>query len=294
MRVRVGDSINNLYRKIVDYHQSFEVRDYVALDLKDKAEIFSETFQRRFKSFWNSPKRSTFFKKEDSEEEKEKIEKNTFLVTTKVNTGFSAILCFNFDVYKDVFEIEISSISADNLAQEQQYIQVLNEELAEIKASLEEEYKERMFVKDFFSTIHVHRLSVVTGVEAVMMFDIYHRARSYYPDFRDMPYSQQMIVMHKGYLRARAGHRLAHDSYGFAKAIFEQLDEERLIGKLDNGNLKELVYERRIDRKDPSNLSEIWQKNFLVYATYEYVSVVGDKIRVSYHPSDLWLYLTQL
>ena len=297
MRVRIGDSISNLYRKIVDNHESFEVRDYVALDMKEREEILSETFGRRFKAFWNSCNRSTIFKKEAQEEEKEKIENNnSFLVTTKVKSGFTAMLCFYFDIYKDVFEIEISSVTADNSAQEQEYIQVLNKDLEEIKACMEDKYIEKMFVKDFFATIHAHRLSVVTGTEASLMFEIYQKAKQYYPDLRDISYLQQMMVMHKGYLRGRVKGHFAHDIYGFAKSTFEQLDEEGLISKLNNdGKIKNLVYERRIDRRDPGNPSVIWQQNYLVYATYEYTSSMTDeKLRTSYHPSDLWLYLTQL
>ena len=206
------------------------------------------------------------------------------------------MLCFYFDIYKDVFEIEISSVTADNSAQEQEYIQVLNKDLEEIKACMEDKYIEKMFVKDFFATIHAHRLSVVTGTEASLMFEIYQKAKQYYPDFSDISNLQQMMVMHKGYLRGRVKGHFAHDIYGFAKSTFEQLDEEGLISKLNNdGKIKNLVYERRIDRRDPGNPSVIWQQNYLVYATYEYTSSMTDeKLRTSYHPSDLWLYLTQL
>lgn len=294
MKVVVGNSISNLYRKIVDYHEDFEVRDYTALTVDKKEEVLAETFERRFKAFWNSFQRSTCFKKEVQEEEKAKIEKRSFLVTTKAKSSFTALFCFYFDIYNDVFEIEISNVAAETPEIEQEYMKFLNKELAEIKTCLEEEYTERRFVKDFFNTLHVHRLSLVTGNEAVLMFDIYRRAKRYYPDFRDMPYWQQMRVMHEGYLRGRVRAYSAHDIYGMAKATFEQLDKEGLIGKLDNGVLKELVYERRITRRAPEFPFEIWQRDYLVYATYEYKASTGEKIRISYHPSELWLYLTQL
>lgn len=299
MKVSISDSIANLYRSIVEYYSDSEMQDYNALAIGAKEQILSETFERRFKSFWNSV--TTNFKKDANQEEEEsqekkrkKLNKEFVVIPKKVDEDFVAVLGFNFDIYENMFEIQTKSINASDSSAEQEYTKLLKNEIFEVKKCMEDEYTKRMFLKDFFATLHAHRLSIVKSYEATMMYEIYPRVLEHYPAFKKLPFGDQMNVMRKAYLRGRARSHIAHDIYGFAKATFEQLDAEGLIGELMKIWPRKLVYERRITRRNPEIPSEIWQKNYLVYATYEYTAKTGDKIRESYHPSDLWLILTLL
>lgn len=290
MKVRVSDSIVNLRERIVETYSESEMRAYNTLSFNEKEEILSETFERRFKVFWNSV--TTVFKKEvEQEEESEKIDNQLEVRPKKNEEDVVALLGFDFNKRDNIFEVKIENVSSSS---KNDYRDQIERDLLETKKYLENNYTNRMFLGDFFATLHAHRLSVVTAHEATMMYDIYPRVIKHYPAFKRLPYSYQMDFMRKAYLHGRVRVNTAHDIYGFAKATFEMLDKEGLINELVYGRLMEQVYERRITRRHPEIRSEIWQRNYLVYVTYEYMATTGDRIRESYHPSDLWLILAQL
>lgn len=298
--MKISNHIISLLDRILayrDYESDLQIFDEMPIDQKE--EIFMETFKRRFKVFWNNSSRQGLFKMfaVEENEESEVLKGNGFGIASNEKDKFHAMLNFAFNSYSNEFIVSSHVTVVADKDTSEVYTNCLNKELEELKMSIEDiyVYSEKDFLKDFFNTLHAHRLTMVTGTEAVIMYEIYGNAVESFPCFGRLSYSDQIAVMHRCYMRARTRSRGSHDIYAFAQESFWQFDEEGLIYEVIAynpiaGGVKEYhsIYERRINRSNPDRPSEIWQLNYLVYATYEYTTKIGERLHISFHPSELW------
>lgn len=292
MNVNINRNVTDLSTRMVEYYSDSELREYDALNPFEKDDILKETYKRGFLAYWNAPNRPTLFERSDEGKEEQQV----FRVASRVKGAFCADINFEFDYYSDKFKVDWIAKEADET--QNNYSDAFNQEMEEVKACMEKSYDESNFIRDFFRVLHARRLTMVTSNEAVAMYSIYQNAMDVFPDFKRLTYSARLQNMHKAYMRGRIRNHTTRDIYTFAKATFEEFDDDDLISKVIAynpiaGMVKNYrkVYERRITRVNPSRPSEVWEYNYLVYATYEYTTKTGEKVRISFHPSELWSFL---
>lgn len=300
MKVRISDSIADLYGRIVEYNSNFELRTFGNLTLSQKDELLKETFERRFKKHWDAQQRASCFEKDKDGSDDELmddrvIDGNFKIAGRRVYNGFEANLKFDYNSDEKTFEIQIQNSSADTPNSMDTATRSLRTEIEDIKKSIETDYSKDMFLKDFFATLRAHRLTIVKPTEAALMHTIYRNALNSYPLFKKLSYDIRIKVMHDAYMRNRFLRNHCPDIYSLAKTTFDEFDAKGLItlvtmydGVINQNRTYHLIGENRRTRVNPEIPSEIWEYNYLVFGTFEYTIRNGIKLVTSFHPSDLW------
>lgn len=204
-----------------------------------------------------------------------------------------AEVSFKFDSKKNVLEVDVTSISVKDPGTKAYYRKELEKALEKTGDDMECFYNITRFVKYFFDTLHVHKITYVTGSEALVMMRIYKNARIAYPLFSKLKYTKQIEILDKGFRKARRSSAGSRDIHTYAKATFEAMCEEggviNEVYKHDFVTNKMMTYkkvgEQRRDRRNPDNSSQIWEKNCLIFVDYIYGKT---NIRTSLLAFDLW------
>lgn len=203
---------------------------------------------------------------------------------------------FSYDEKMGILEITVEDVKGPDMVTEILYQTELENELEDAKVAMENDLDMEDFLKAFFNTLHVHDLTSVMGGEAISMYRIYKNARVAYPVFRGLNYGEQINLLRKGYRSARTIASHSRDIYSFAKATFDAFDEHGAI--LDKVFAREpisnkfktytRVGENRLDRRNPENTTQIWERDCLIYVQYEYDIAGGATLRTAMLAFDLW------
>lgn len=296
MEIQISKNITELYNRIVDSNLEFETRNYASLNADEKNAILLETYERIFKALWNAPSRKTKFKKE-SEARRESnnfnVLKNTFQVGSRNQIiMFAANLSFSYNSRVKMFTVTIDSAYAKKRNNVKQYSEWLCEELEEIKETFENQYTDRIFIYSFFMTLHAHKLTILSGREAILMYTIYNKAVTHYPLFKNLPYKKQISLMYNAVMQGLSQSKGSRDIHLYSKVTFEILTKENLISVLTGvdefENVYHMVCENRRTRKNPENHSEVWEYDCLIFVTYEIQFKNQRSYRTSFSAETLW------
>lgn len=296
MEIQISRNITGLYSRILDSNLEFETRNYASLSADEKNAILLETYERIFKALWNASSRGTLFKKE-SEAQKEanelKVLKNTFQVGSRNRAVmFAAKLVFNYNNKVKRLSVTIDSANARKRKDVKEYSALLRKELAQVKKEFENLNTDKLFIHAFFTTLHTHKLTALSGGEAVLMYTIYNNAIIHYPLFKNLPYKKQISLMQKAFVRGLTRRRGCRDIHLYSKVTFEILTEEGLISVLTGVDEFKTVYhqvsENRRTRRNPDNFAEVWEYDSLVFVTYEFQVRDLRTMRVSFSAETLW------
>lgn len=301
-----------------------ELRDYKSLSAAERLEILTEVFQRAFLAFWLygskktewNRRRITQNKKGKTESfgtDNEQLPQTVMLYSKALVSGGSvgeeenlnekkvpkatAKANFSFDMQKSILHVEVTDVVTENSEDRKAFESSLESELRAAKVAMESYMGMDRFLKTFFDTLHIRRITSVMGGEAVTMHRIYKNAMQSYPLFKGLSYNTRIDLLRKGYRSARAMSGGSRDIHSFAKATFEAFDAQGgVLGKVytreaitNKYKTFTKVYENRRNRCNPENPSQIWESNSLIFAEYEHPIADGSAtLRTSFLAFDLW------
>lgn len=205
----------------------------------------------------------------------------------------TAMVTFRFDAKKSVLVVEAQDFSVREADTKEHYTKSLEKALKTAGTNMEKKLTLPRLVKSFFDTLHVHKMCHISGAEALNMMRIFRNAKMAYPNFANLDYVKQIDILDKGYRNARTISAGSRDIHALAKGTFEAMCEEKgLIDKVYKHDFitnKMMYYykigERRRNRVNPENPSQIWERDSLIFVDYVYGRT---KIRTSLMAFDLW------
>lgn len=325
MKINFG---KNLIRTVVQTN-AYETREFEKLSYFRKQEILTEIFQRAFLSVWKNVVKNTEWHKQrvcsKKENEDELLNKKSLDQTMNVYSKAmfaeeyesnkrkkhkaTAKINFSYNEDNGILDVEIDEFKTIEPKYEEIFKYSLNKELEEVKSSIEKSVKEsieerfdiRIFLKCFYDTLHIHELTSVTGNDASNVYQIFMNAKESYPLFKKEKYTTQLDILRKGYRLAINSPGNSRDINSFAKGVFEAIAthgdgyltkkiyaKEKATERYANFTK---VFEKREDRYDPEHPSTVWEKDALIFATYEHTTICHGSVttlRTSFLAFDLW------
>lgn len=297
MKVVISKDIYEVYSRVVKSSSQDALQSFATLPLYKKNALMAETLERGFRTFWNRNANRSVFKrstvKTDEPENVFHVQKSFRIRSCSKEDQFYAELEFQFDDITRKLEVLIQNETAAKRKIKKSYMNHLRLELIQIKKMMESEYTIEMFLSDFFYTLCAHKVCMVTPDACHSFYTIYKNANEYYPMFNKLSYEQKVKLLKDAYYHGDHYWHKHPSIDNYAMNTFKVIDKAGLIKEVEGfENGTKMVYkevrERREDRRDPFNHSDIWERDCLIYATYEYTIGNGTTFRISFHPSDLW------
>ena len=281
MFYRIGSFISKTLSTIANTIHDEKICKFSTLSMYEQNDLLTEVFVQVWKSYWTANEKNTSLFKRNVSTSKENPH---FLSLSISNKADGVAITLNF-VFKSCTSFEvIPTISAPSKKLEDLYRRELNNELTSIKNMVSSHYEHKMFLRDFFDTLHQHEYSALTGREACWMYKIYTNAIKHYPDFKNMRLQKQIDILQKAFLIGRTEHKARRDIYTFARAAFYMLVEENAINTVIAEN--SLSHETTTYTKVGEHCKNS-KNGVLTFVQYSYT--VGNKqFSTSVHCTELW------
>ena len=159
------------------------------------------------------------------------------------------------------------------------------------------------FYRILFDELYDKGASNYDGEEARNMLVIHIRATRMFPLYKELSVEMQYSIMMTAYRKSRGQKSLNEIAMRFYYCISDlELDSRMLIVYRDytGDQVKDynfeytIVYKNRKKRVDPNTGKCYSQDWYTIWADYNYVNERGNKCRVSFMASDIWLILSNL
>jgi hypothetical protein len=223
-----------------------------------------------------------------NEPEVAKVPQHDLIVRAKRNSNHQVEFYLKAIYSGDDFNVICIGRDADNPAE----VEVVEKELMKLVKDLLDKtvnIPNEFFMKHFFNELHKQKLSFVNGEDLSNVQEIYNSALEVYPEFAKAPEYMRIQILENAMKKVQRKNR---DCYVLAKAIFEAIADADMIGILNiSGTNYYKLHEYRRTRRHPDKHHEIWERNALIFVQYEYFVAGGNRLRASFHVSDLWLCL---
>lgn len=283
----IKSNISKKYEKIVknNYYGAllFGRADNKELNLSgiDRDKIFAEALKQGFKSYWNLISMKPIYDGKFEAIIDVKIDcaciDNKFYVAIKKITS-SKLIAGNLKNKraKTIVEIENQQV----LAQIQEKV---NERFYLAMAEMKKNYAVENFVENVFEALNILKYSVVDGIDAGVMFEIYKNAKLHFPIFKKMSAEKQIMTLKNAYTAGRKGTSKIQRRYDLAQAIFYEFANKGLIDEVITVNPN--TGEKRVLFK----LKEHRYANnqYIRFVDFKYQNVLGVWFRISMLSADL-------